>query len=403
MIFMGDDWSEDHHDVYVMDQAGKRLASRRLPEGLTGIRQLHELIAAHVEDPEQVVIGIETDRGPWVGALTAAGYQVYAINPLAVAHYRDRHHVSGAKSDASDAKLLADLVRTDPHNHRPIAGDSPDAEAIKVLARAHQNLIWTRTRHTNALRSALREYYPAALVAFDDLAHGDALGVLGRAPSPEQGARLSLTAIQSALKRGGRQRNIAARAREIRVALGTEQLTAAARVTAAFAATTRAAVGIITELNRQIGELETSLAAHFEAHPDADIYLSLPGLGVVLGARVLGEFGDDPNRYITAKSRKNYAGTSPLTVASGKKRTVLARHVRNRRLYDAVDHWALCALTTSPGARIFYDQHRAADDTHHQALRALGNRLVDILHGCLRHHTPYDEHIAWAHRMPAAA
>ena len=132
MIFMGDDWSEDHHDVCLMDQAGKRLASRRLPEGLTGIRQLHELIAAHVEDPEQVVIGIETDRGPWVGALTAAGYQVYAITPLAVAHYRDRHHVSGAKSDASDAKLLADLVRTDPHNHRPIAGDSPDAEAIKV-------------------------------------------------------------------------------------------------------------------------------------------------------------------------------------------------------------------------------------------------------------------------------
>jgi transposase len=400
---MGDDWSEDHHDVYVMDQAGKRLASRRLPEGLTGIRQLHELIAAHVEDPEQVVIGIETDRGLWVGALTAAGYQVYAINPLAVAHYRDRHHVSGAKSDASDAKLLADLVRTDRHNHRPIAGDSPDAEAIKVLARAHQNLIWTRTRHTNALRSALREYYPAALVAFEDLAHGDALGVLGRAPSPEQGARLSLTAIQSALKRGGRQRNIAARAREIRVALGTEQLAAAATVTAAFGATTRAAVGIIAELNRQIADLETSLAEHFETHPDADMYRSLPGLGVVLGARVLGEFGDDPNRYTDAKSRRNYAGTSPLTVASGKKRAVLARHVRNRRLYDAIDQWALGAINNSPGARALYDQHRAAGDTHHQALRALGNRLVGILHGCLRHHQPYDEHTAWAHRQNTRA
>ena len=403
MIFMGDDWSEDHHDVYLMDQAGKRLASRRLPEGLTGIRQLHELIAAHVEDPEQVVIGIETDRGPWVGALTAAGYQVYAINPLAVAHYRDRHHVSGAKSDASDAKLLADLVRTDRHNHRPIAGDSPDAEAVKVLARAHQNLIWTRTRHTNALRSALREYYPAALVAFEDLAHGDALGVLGRAPSPEQGARLSLTAIQSALKRGGRQRNIAARAREIRAALGTEQLAAAATVTAAFAATTRATVGIIAELNHQISELEAALAAHFETHPDADIYLSQPGLGVVLGARLLGEFGDDPNRYTDAKSRKNYAGTSPLTVASGKKRAVLARHVRNRRLYDAIDQWAFAALLASPGARALYDQHRAAGDTHHQALRALGNRLVGILHGCLRHHQPYDEHTAWAHRQNTRA
>ena len=113
---------------------------------------------------------------------------------------------------------------------------------------------------------------------------------------------------------------------------------------------------------------------------------------------MLGEFGDDPNRYTNAKSRKNYAGTSPLTIASGKKRAVLARHVRNRRLYDALDQWAFCALTASPGARAFYDQHRAAGDTHHQALRALGNRLVGILHGCLRHHTPYDEHTAWAHR-----
>ena len=399
MIFIGDDWAEEHHDVYLMDEAGRRLASRRLPEGLTGVRQLHELIGEHVQESNQVVIGIETDRGLWVGALTATGYQVYAINPLAVAHYRDRHHVSGAKSDAGDAKLLADLVRTDRHNHRPIAGDSADVEAIKVLARAHQNLIWTRTRHTNALRSALREYYPGALVAFEDLAHGDSLGVLRRAPTPEQGARLSLTAIQSALKRGGRQRNIAARAREIRAALGTEQLAAPATVTAAFAATTRAAVGIIAELNRQISDLETTLAEHFEKHPDADIYLSLPGLGVILGARVLGEFGDDPNRYTDAKSRKNYAGTSPLTVASGKKRAVLARHVRNRRLYDAIDHWALCALNNSPGARAFYDQHRAAGDVHHQALRALGNRLVAILHGCLRHHAIYSEDIAWAHRQ----
>src|ERR1700730_18416328 len=403
MIFVGDDWAEDHHDVYLMDEAGKRLAARRLPEGLAGISQLHELIAERAEGPGQVVIGIETDRGLWVGALVGAGYQVLAINPLAVARYRDRHHVSGAKSDASDAKLLADLVRTDRHNHRPVAGDSADAEAIKVLARAHQRLIWTRTRHTNALRNALREYYPTALEAFDDLSHGDALGVLDRAPTPELAARLPLAAMQSALKRGGRQRNIAARAREIRAALRTEQLAAPAPVAAAFGATTRATVGIITELNRQISELENSMTKHFETHPDADIYRSLPGLGVVLGARVLGEFGYDPNRYTDAKSRRNYAGPSPLTIASGKKRAVLARHVRNRRLYDAIDQWAFCALSNSPGARAFYDHRRAAGDLHHQALRALGNRLVGILHGCLRHHTAYDEHKAWAHREHAAA
>src|ERR1700756_3038518 len=252
MIFVGDDWAEAHHDVYLMDESGRRLGSRRLPEGLSGIRQLHEVIGEHAEEPDQVVIGIETDRGLWVGALTGAGYEVFAVNPLAVARYRDRHHVSGAKSDASDAKLLADLVRTDRHNHRPIAGDSADAEAIKVLARAHQNLIWERIRHTNRLRNALREYYPAALVAFEDLSHGDALGVLGRAPTPEQGARLNLPAIPSALKRGGRQRYIAARAGEVQAALRSQQLSGPPAGATAFAATTRAAVAIIGELNRQI-------------------------------------------------------------------------------------------------------------------------------------------------------
>ena len=401
MLFVGDDWAEDHHDVYLMNEAGVRLASRRLPEGLAGIGRLHELIAEHAQDPSQVVVGIETDRGLWVDALTAAGYQVFAVNPLAAARYHT--NVSGAKSDASDARLLADLVRTDRHNHRPIAGDSGQAEAIRVLARAHQSLIWARTRHTNGLRSALREYYPAALEVFDDLADRDALAILGRAPTPADAGRLSLSKIRAALKTAGRQRNLDSQAQRIQAALRTPQLAAPAAVTAAFGASTRAAVGIIAELNRQISDLEAELATHFEAHPDADIYRSLPGLGVILGARVLGEFGDDPHRYTTAKSRKNYAGTSPLTVASGKKCAVLARHIRNRRLYDAIDQWAFCAMNSSPGARTFYDQHRAAGDLHHQALRALGNRLVGILHGCLRHNIIYHEHIAWAHRQPATA
>jgi len=400
MLFVGDDWAEDHHDVHLMDEAGAVIARRRLPEGLAGIRALHELIADHAETPAEVVIGIETDRGLWVQALVAAGYQLYAINPLAVARYRDRHNVAGAKSDAGDAKVLADLVRTDRHNHRLLAGDSADAEGVKVLARGHQSLIWSRNRQTNALRSALREYYPAALVAFDDLAHHDCLAVLAKAPAPADGARLTIGQITAALRRGGRQRNLQRRAEEIHAALRGEQLAAPAAIVDAFAATTKAAVAIIAELNRQIQQLEASLTDRFEQHPDADIYRSLPGLGVVLGARALGEFGDDPDRYANAKSRKNYAGTSPITIASGKKTSVLARHVRNRRLYDTIDQWAFCTLTNSPGCRDYYDQRRAVGDLHHQALRALGNRLVGILHGCLRHHTPYDEHTAWAHPSP---
>ena len=403
MIFVGDDWAEAHHDVYVMDEAGSRLASRRLPEGLEGIGGFHDLVACHVDDSSEVVIGIETDRGVWVQALTAAGYQVYAINPVAVSRYRDRHNLSGAKSDAGDAKVLADLVRTDRHNHRPVAGDSDLAEALKVLARGHQNLIWIRNRHTNMLRSALREYYPAALEAFDDLDHLDALAVLERAPTPATGRSLTRSQIKAALKRGGRQRNIDPQAETIRTALRTGQLEAPAAVAEAFAATTKATVGIIGELNRQITGLETQLSNQFEQHPDADIVRSLPGVGVVLGARVLGEFGDDPNRYADAKSRRNYAGTSPITRASGTKRVVLARHIRNRRLAAAIDQWAFCSITTSPRCRDFYDKRRAKGDLHHQALRTLGNRLVGILHGCLKHGALYNEDTAWAHRQTTLA
>jgi len=402
MIFVGDDWSEDHHDVHVMDETGVRLASRRFREGLDGIRGFHELMAAHADDPTEVVVGIEVDRGLWVHALIGAGYRVYAINPVSVSRYRDRHNLAGAKSDQGDAKVLADLVRTDRHNHRPIAGDTPEVEAVKVLARAHQNLVWARTRHSNQLRNSLREYYPAALEAFDDLTDRDTLAVLERASSPGVAARLTPTQIRAALKRGGRQRNLDRRAQEIHAALRREQLAAPDPVAAAFATSVKATVGILKELNLQLENLESVLADRFEQHPDAVIYLSMPGLGDVLGARALGEFGDDPNRYANAKSRKNYAGTSPITIASGKKKAVLARHVRNRRLYNTMDQWAFCSLTQSPGCKAFYDQRRSKGDLHHQALRALGNRLVGILHGCLKTRTLYDEDTAWAHRQPAA-
>ena len=164
------------------------------------------------QEPAEVVIGIETDRGLFAAALVAAGYQVFAVNPMSVSRYRDRHAVSGAKSDPGDAKVLADLVRTDRHNHRPVAGDSDLAEAVKVLARAHQSMIWSRRRQANMLRSALREFYPAALAAFEDLTSGDAVEVLRAAPAPALGAALSRAKIAAALRRGGRQRRIDARA-----------------------------------------------------------------------------------------------------------------------------------------------------------------------------------------------
>lgn len=338
-------------------EAGLRvLRLDRAPDGVEGIARLHALIADHVEDPAEVTIATETDRGLFVAALVAAGYRVVAVNPLSTSRYRERHSTSGAKSDPGDAKVLADLARTDAHNHRPVAGDSELAEAILTIA-----------------------------------------------PTPEQGRRLSRSRIGAALRRGGRQRNLERRTVEIQTALRVEQLEAPPQVADAMGRVVASLVAIIAALQSQIDELETALTEHFETHPDAKLIRSLPGLGMILGARVLAEFGDDPNRYDDAKCRKNYAGTSPITRASGKHRVVLARYARNRRLADACYLWAFASITVSPGARTYYDQRRAAGDTHHRTLRALANRLVGVLHGCLRHQTPYDEHLAWGHRLTLAA
>lgn len=400
VLFIGDDWAEAHHDIEIQDETGRRLARRKLPEGIAGIATLHELIGqfadeATAEDPSRVVVGIETDRGPWVQALLAAGYTLFAINPLSVARYRERHVTSGAKSDPGDAKVLADLVRTDRQHHRPLAGDSQHAEAIKVLARSHQMLCWMRGRQHNQLRNTLREFYPGALEAFEELTHTDALAVLELAPTPAAGRGLSRSKIASALRRGGRQRNVETRAEQIQTALRARQLEQPPLVADAFGVTVKALVTVLATSTSQIRALESELEASFGRHPAAEIVLSQPGLGTVLGARVLAEFGDDPTRYADPKARKNYAGTSPITKASGKSHVVLTRVATNKRLRDALHLQAFSAISSSAGARAYYDEHRARGATHHQALRALSNRLVGVLHGCLRHGTPYDETTAW--------
>jgi transposase len=403
MLFVGVDWGERHHDLCLLDPDGSVLATHRVADGLAGVGELHALVAAHAEQPGQVAVGIETDRGLLVAALVAAGYQVYAVNPQVVSHYRGRHSSSRAKSDRSDAKVLADLVRTDRHNHRQVAGDSPLAEAVKVLARAHQNLIWSRQRHVNALRSALREFYPGALVALGaQLAEPEALAVLELAPTPEQGRQLTRTVVRQALVDAGRRRNLQTRVVTVYDALAAPQLAAPAPIEAAYRQVVAALVATLRCLNEQIAALEQQLAARFADHRDAAIIRSQPGLGVVLGARVLGEFGDDPHRYATAKGRKAFAGTAPVTRSSGLRTMVVARAACNQRLVDACYLWAFAALSASPGARRCYDAHRARGATHHQALRALGNRLVGILHGCLAHRVAYQEQLAWPAAEPAA-
>jgi hypothetical protein len=322
-LFVGDDWAEDHHDVELMDAAGRVLAKQRLPEGVAGMARLHEVIGQQLGEDAgdaEVVIGIETDRGPWVLAVVAAGYTVYGVNPLQASRYRERYGVSGAKSDGADAHMLTDMARTDSHQLRAVAGDSAGAEGVKVLARTHKTMIWERTRQVQRLRQQLREYYPAAVEAYDDLDAPDTLELLGKAPDPARAAKLTRAQVSAALKRA-RRRNITDRATVILAALRSPQLDQPPAVTAAYAATVRSLIAVITVLNEQAKALQRQVEEHFGQHPDAEIYRSQPGMGAVLGARVLAEFGDDPHRYADGKARRNYAATSPITRASGKKKS----------------------------------------------------------------------------------
>jgi transposase len=393
-ILCGIDWASDHHDVALIDAEGTKLGRRRISDGATGLGELVALFAAHGGGPGTVKIAIETERGLLVASLRAAGYEIYPVNPKAVDRYRDRHHLARGKSDAADAMVLANILRTDAHLHRPLPADSHTAQAIEVLARAHQDLIWSRQHEVNRLRSLLAGYYPAALAAFPDLTTRTAMSVLAAAPTPGRAARLTTGDLLDLLATAGRgQRH--SEARRLAAVFAAVQLRQPAEVEAAMGAATTAIIGTITAMNAGITALQQQIDQNFEQHPDAAIYHSMPALGPILSARVLGEFGDDPTRWPDPASRRAYAGSAPITRASGKRRVVLARSIRNKRLYDATRWWAFAALNISPGARAYYDQRRAAGDGHEAALRRLASKLIGQLHHCLQHRVPYDEATAW--------
>lgn len=394
-IYCGIDWAEHHHDLAVVDEAGKVLAQRRVGDDLAGFTTFSELIARLAPDPADVAVAIETDRGLFVHALVAAGFKVYAINPKAVDRYRDRYRVSRAKSDGADALVLAHLARTDQAQHRPIPTDSDLAAAVSVLARAHQDAIRERGRLVRRLRSQLREYYPAALEAFKDLSIRTAVTILSAAPTPALAARLSHDDILQLARSCGRWGISQREVTRLHTVLHHKQLRQPAVVEEAMGSAVTAILLNLRITTATVARLEAELAEHLDQHHDAPILHSLPGVAAILAGRMLGEFGDDPNRFADAAARRDYAGTAPITKASGKSRVVLMRRTKNTRLSGACRDWAFTASNQSPGAHAYYLHRRAAGDAHEAALRRLGNKLVGQLHHCLEHHEPYREEVAW--------
>ncbi|MFJ2008725.1 IS110 family RNA-guided transposase [Streptomyces chartreusis] len=405
--FCGVDWAEDHHDVAVVDRDGNQVAKQRINDDAAGFAQLMAVLAEHGDTEDHPIpVAIETSRGLLVSCLRATGRPVYAINPLAVARYRDRHSVSRKKSDAIDAAALANILRVDMPAHRPLPSDSELAQAVAVLARAQQDAVWDRTQAHNKLRSQLREFYPAILAAFADKRDGlcsrEARTILAAAPTPTLAATLTPRRLQALLKRAGRKRGAEAEAERLHAVFQQEYLHQLPQVEVALG---QAALALLRQLDVVCANaecLETATIEAFAKHSDAPIITSFPGLGSLTGARVLAEIGDDRTRFASAGALKAYAGSAPVTRTSGKSRVVMCRKVKNQRLAAVGYVWAFSSLRWSPGAKSHYDRRRAAGDRHTAAQRHLYNRLLGMLFFCLQHQVPYDEGAAFPNPPSAA-
>jgi transposase len=406
-LFCGIDWAEAHHDVAVVDTDGLLVAKRRILHSAEGFGQLQQLLAdAGDSDQAPIPVAIETPRGLLVAALRASGRPVYAINPLAVARYRDRHAMAGAKSDHHDAVVLANILRTDAHRHRVMAADSELARAVSVLARAAQDAIWRRTRAVQNLREVLREYYPGFLQAFSassqtNLATAEARAVLALAPTPQRGAKVTRPRITAALRRAGRQRLLAATADRIYTALRQPQLQHPPLVEQALG---QQALALLATLNAECvnaDQLGDAAIEAFRSHPDHAIMTSFPGLGESTAARLFAEIGDDRTRFADARGLKAFAGAAPVTRASGRSLSVTHRRVKNNRMAAVGFVWSFATIAQHGPDREHYNQRRAHGDRHAAALRHLFNRHLGCLHHCLHSRQLYDEHKAFpTHRPP---
>jgi transposase len=405
-FYCGIDWSSTMNDVAVVDRHGVVVARDQIAATPHGVQRLFAVLNglrnSHTHGRRQVPVAIETNQGLLVHALRAKGQPVYHIPPSVVVAERRRRSPAAKKSDRSDSEIIADILRDGWGRLRPLPEVTAPTTAITVLALAQRRAQRHRDQLQAKLRALLHQAHPAAVTAWAGLDHGlrrvEARAVLAAGPSAAHAQRLSAYRLSKILAKAGRIRLIDDEAYRLRDLFAAPVLRLPAPVEQALAVDVNAVLTMFDQACQLTDTLIAELGAAFQAHPYAGIYLSFPGCGVLTGARLHADLGDDPNRFATTAGLRAYAGLAPLTWESGSSRTVTHRHVCNRRLEATCHQWAFTSLTRSPGARTLYDERRAAGDSHAGALRRVAGRLISSLHHCLRHNDIYHERLAFPTR-----
>ena len=383
--YAGLDWASDHHDVVVVDAQGHIVLQRRFMHTADGWKDL----STQLRELGTVAVAVETNQGFAVEQLLAHGLIVYPVNPKSAQRYRERKSPSGVKNDQLDAWSLGDALRLDGHGWKPLAPEDPLLAELRLLTRDEVALIEQRTALINQLIAALRDYYPAALEAFDDWTMPAAWAFVERFSTPQALVKAGKRAWEKFLHTQRLYRP-ETYPRRMEIFARADQFTGSSAVIAARSLLAQTLVVVLRTLNQQLALYRERIEALFARHPDHDLFGSLPGIGPKLGPRLLSELGSDRNRFESAQSLQCLAGTAPVTIQSGQITKRMMRRACHLGLRAAVHLWANASRYTCLWAQTYYQAHRAKGKSHACALRCLAQRWLKILWKMWQTKTPYD-------------
>ena len=395
-VFIGVDWGNSHHQLCVLDAAGRIKHQRKFTHDVAGLRDLLDQLQRH---GPVTGIAIERSEGLLVESLQQQGFRLFCVSPKMAARARERYRLAPTKSDAFDAFVLADSLRHEYRHWRSLAVPSPLLAELRALTRDRERLVCNQRDVENQLRATVLTYHPGVLHLFSSLDRDITLAFLRDYPTPAQAGRVGASRMTAFCARHG----YSGRTRpELLVErLRANLLSASAGTTAGKAFTAGLFVDQLELLNTHVRVITKRIRELLAAHPDAAIFLSFPGMGEVTASILLAEMGEDRHRFPTADVLLAETGTAPVTRSSGRSRTVRFRYAANKRMRHAIDWWAFVAVRENAWAHDAYQQARDRGQLHNRALRGVGARWTRILWRCWMDHTNYnpDRHLR---NQPAA-